>query len=183
MKCPYKEWVKCTWLMPLLGRDLLPTPNLKWGFLLLVIHVQGLDQTSRTTPPVAPQTLMRHITLLNDKQWCHQWLMMYSTQTMVHAQIHMYISRPKYTRLSPDCPLVIFSHIALLLVHCSTSYSSASPAQYCIVTPHSLFVDSTRLHYHRQPLPQVSPLDHTFLPIMRPLPSISSELQHNWCRS
>ena len=166
-------------LCPYLGRDLLPTPELEWGFPRLVIHVQGLDRTSRMTPTVAPQTPTRHIILLDDKRWCHRWWVMYSTQTMVRAQIYMYISRPKYTRQSPDCPLVIFSHIALPLAHCSTSYSSASLAQYCVVAPHSLLVDSARLHYHRQHPSRVSPSDHTSLPVVRPLPAISSELQQH----
>ena len=77
--------------------------------------------------------------------------------------------------LLPDCPFVIFSHIALPLAHCSTPYSSASFAQYCVVAPHSFLVDSARLHYHRQPPPRVLPSDHTSLPIVRPLPTISSE--------
>ena len=102
---------------------------------------------------------------------------MYSAQTMVRVQIYMYISKPKYTRQSPDCPLVIFSHIALPLVDCFTLYSSASLAQYCVVAPHSLLVDSACLHYHRQPPSQVSPSDHTSVPNMRPLPAISSESQ------
>ena len=39
---------------------------------------------------------------------------------MVRAQISRYISRPKYTRQSPDCPLVIFSFTALpSCLHCS----------------------------------------------------------------
>ena len=96
---------------------------------------------------------------------------------MVHVQTSMYISRPKYTRQSPDCPFVIFSHIALPLAHCSTPYSSASFAQYCVVAPHSFLVDSAHLHYHRQPPPRVLPSDHTSLPIVRPLPAISSESQ------
>ena len=131
------------------------------------------------TLTVAPRIPTRHVILLDDKRWRHQWLVMYSTQTMVHVQIYMYISRPKYTRQSPDCPLVIFSHIALPLAHCSTSYSSASLAQYCIVAPHSLLVDSACLHYHRQHRSRVSPSDHTSLSVVQPLPAISSESQQS----
>ena len=67
---------------------------------------------------------------------------------MVRVQIYIYISRPKYMRQSPNCPLEILSHIALPSIHCFTLYSSASFAQYCIVNPYSLLVDSTCLYYH-----------------------------------
>ena len=87
------EWSEAmaalTWPMPLLGRESLPTSNLEWEFPQLVIPVQRLDQTSRMTLTVAPQTLIRHVILLDDRQWCHQWLVMYNTQAMVHAQTHM----------------------------------------------------------------------------------------------
>ena len=94
-----------------------------------------------------------------------------------HVQIHMYISRPKYIRLSPDCPLVIFSYIALSFAHCFILYSSAF-AQHCIITHCCLFTDSTCLYYYHQPHPQVLPLNYTSLSTMQSLPAISSELQH-----
>ena len=68
-------------------------------------------------------TLMRQVILLDNRRWCHWWLVMYNAQTMVCAQILMYISRPKYMRQSPDCPLVIFSFTALhscfITLHCT----------------------------------------------------------------
>ena len=104
-------------------------------------------------------------------------LVIYSTQTMVRAQILRYISRPKYTRQSPDCPLVIFSFTALpLCLHCSTSYSSAF-AQHCIVT-HLVYPPCcTRVYPHRLYPPRVSPSDPMSLLQVRPLPTISSESQ------
>ena len=65
------------------------------------------------TPMVTPWTPTSRDFLLDDKRWRHSWLVMYSAQTMVRAQTYMYISRPKYTRQSLDCPLVIFSFTAL----------------------------------------------------------------------
>ena len=126
---------------------------------------------------IAPWTLIKSVILLENKGWHHLWLVMYSTQTMVCVQIHIYISRPKYIRLSPDCPLVIFSYIALSFAHCFILYSSAF-AQHCIITHCCLFTDSTCLYYYHQPHPQVLPLNYTSLSTMQPLPAISSELQH-----
>ena len=105
---------------------------------------------------------------------------MYSTQTMVRAQILRYISRPKYTRQSPDCPHVIFSFTALpSCPHCSTLYSSAF-AQHCIVARPPLPTSCTRVHPHRLYPPRVSPSDPVSLLQVRPLPTISSELQHTY---
>ena len=102
---------------------------------------------------------------------------MYSAQTMVRAQIFRYISRPKYTRQSPDCPLVIFSFTALpSCLHCSTPYSSAL-AQHCIVAHPPLSTSCTRVHPHRLYPPRVSPSDPVSLLQVRPLPTISSESQ------
>ena len=96
---------------------------------------------------------------------------------MVRAQIHRYISRPKYTRQSPDCPLVIFSFTALpSCLHCSTLYSSAF-AQHCIVAHPPLSTSCTRVHPHRLYPPRVSPSDPVSLLQVRPLPAISSESQ------
>ena len=98
---------------------------------------------------------------------------------MVHAQILRYISRPKYTRQSPDCPLVIFSFTALpSCLHCSTSYSSAF-AQHCIVAPPAITPCCTRVHPHRLHPSRVSPSDPVSLLQVRPLPIISSESQHS----
>ena len=102
---------------------------------------------------------------------------MYGAQTMVRVQILRYISRPKYMRQSPDCPLVIFSFIALPpCLHCSTSYSSAF-AQHCIVTHPPLLTSCTRVHPHRLYPPRVSPSTPVSLLQVRPLPTISSESQ------
>ena len=107
---------------------------------------------------------------------------MYSAQTMVHAQILRYISRPKYTRQSPDCPLVIFSFTALpSCLHCSTQYSSAF-AQHCIVAPLVYPPCCTRVHSHRLYPPRVSPSDPVSLLQVRPLPTISSESQQAMVR-
>ena len=96
---------------------------------------------------------------------------------MVRAQIPRYISRPKYTRQSPDCPLVIFSFTALpSCLHCSTQYSSAF-AQHCIVARPPLSTSCTRVHPHRLYYPRVSPSDPVSLLQVRPLPTISSESQ------
>ena len=96
---------------------------------------------------------------------------------MVRAQIFRYISRPKYKRQSPDCPLVIFSFTALPpCLHCSTSYSSAF-AQHCIVAPLALTPRCTRVHPHHLYPPRVSPSDPVSLLQVRPLPTISSESQ------
>ena len=96
---------------------------------------------------------------------------------MVRAQILRYISRPKYTRQSPDCPLVIFSFTALpSCLHCSTQYSSAS-AQHCIVAPPPLSISCTRVHPHCVYPPRVSPSAPVSLLQVRPLPPISSESQ------
>ena len=102
---------------------------------------------------------------------------MYSAQTMVRVQILRYISRPKYTRQSPDCPLVIFSFTALpSCLHCSTSYSSAF-AQHCIVAYPAPSPCCTRVHPHHLYPPRVSPSDPVSLLQVRPLPAISSESQ------
>ena len=102
---------------------------------------------------------------------------MYGAQTMVRAQILRYISRPKYTRQSPDCPLVIFSFTALpSCLYCSTSYSSAF-AQHCIVAHLANPPRCTCLHPHRLHPPRVSPSDPVSLLQVRPLPTISSESQ------
>ena len=96
---------------------------------------------------------------------------------MARAQILRYISRPKYTRQSPDCPLVIFSFTALpSRLHCSTSYSSAF-AQHCIVARPPLPTSCTRMHPHRFYPSRVSPSDPVSLLQVRPLPTISSESQ------
>ena len=97
---------------------------------------------------------------------------------MVRAQIHRYISRPKYTRQSPDCPPVIFSFTALpSCFHCSTSYSSAF-AQHCIVARPPLPTSCTHVHPHRLHPSRVSPSAPVSLLQVRPLPQISSESQH-----
>ena len=99
---------------------------------------------------------------------------------MARAQNHRYISRPKYTRQSPDCPLVIFSFTALpSWLHCSTSYSSAF-AQHCIVACPPLPTSCTRVHPHCIHHPRVSPSASLSLLQVRPLPSISSESQQPW---
>ena len=104
---------------------------------------------------------------------------MYSAQTMVCAPILRYISRPKYTRQSPDCPLVIYSFTALpFCLHCSTSYSSAF-AQHCIVAHPPLSTSCTRVHPHCVHYPRVSPSTPVSLLQVRPLPAISSESQHH----
>ena len=96
---------------------------------------------------------------------------------MVRAQIHRYISRPKYMRQSPDCPLVIFSFTALpSCLHCSTSYSFAF-AQHCIVARPPLPTSCTRVHPHHLYPSRVSPSDPVSLLQVRPLPTISSESQ------
>ena len=106
---------------------------------------------------------------------------MYNAQTMVCAQILRYISRPEYTRQSPDCPLVIFSFTALpSCLHCSTQYSSAF-AQHCIVARPPLPTSCTRVHPRCLHPPRVSPSDPVSLLQVRPLPTISSESQHHQC--
>ena len=103
---------------------------------------------------------------------------MYGAQTLVRAQILRYISRPKYTRQSPDCPLVIFSFTALpSCLHCSTSYSSVF-VQHSTVAPPTLTSSRTRVHSHRLYYPRVSPSASVSLLQVRPLPAISSESQH-----
>ena len=90
----------------------------------------------------------------------------------------MYISRPKYMRQSPDCPLVIFSFTALpSCLHCSTLYSSAF-AQHCIVAHLVTPPCCTHLHPHRLYPSRVSPSDPVSLLQVQPLPPISSESQH-----
>ena len=97
---------------------------------------------------------------------------------MVRAQILRYISRPEYTRQSPDCPLVIFSFTALpSCLHCSTQYSSAF-AQHCIVAHPPLSTCCTHVHPHCIHHPRVSPSTPLSLLQVRPLPPISSESQH-----
>ena len=162
----------------LLRKRIDPTPYWERQFPRSVTQALLLDRTSRVTPTVAPRIPTRHGIPLDDSKWCHLYLVMYSAQTMVRAQILRYISRPKYTRQSPDCPLVIFSFTALpSCLHCSTLYSSAF-AQHCIVAHPPLPISCTRVHPHRFYPPRVSPSDPVSLLQVRPLFAIDSESQH-----
>ena len=90
-----------------------------------------------------------------------------------------YISRPEYTRQSPDCPLVIFSFTALPLAFTALHKYSSAFAQHCIVAPLALTPCGTRVHPHRLHPPRVSPSAPVSLLQVRPLPPISSESQQS----
>ena len=71
----------------------------------------------------------------------------------------------------------ILLHCSASLPHCSIPYSSAF-AQHCIVAPYHSLSCCTHLHPYCQYPPRVSPSDPMSLLQVRPLPTISSELQH-----
>ena len=86
------------------------------------------------------------------------------------ANLHVY----KPTQIYETVPRLSTCDI---LLHCSTSYSSAF-AQHCTVAYPIPPLSCTRVHPHRLYPPRVSPSDPVSLLQVRPLPTISSESQH-----
>ena len=162
----------------LLGKRIDPTLYWERWFPRPVTQAPLLDRTSRATLTIAPRTPTRHDILLDDKRWCHRWLVMYSAQTMVRAQ-NLYVYKP--TQIYETVPRLstcdILLHCSALVYHCSTLYSSAF-AQHCIVARLVNPPRCTCLHPHCLHPPRVSPSDPMSLLQVRPLPTISSELQH-----